>query len=101
MYSEEVLDSVNNAAKKSADLIPEPRACVRNALPQTFQQVAADFRHLAQVSAECVNNAAYDLRNCLDYLHDDGREIFNQRNKQLNARRNKLRNRSDYCVNHT
>ena len=99
MYSEEVLDSVHNAAEKSADLIPEPRARVRNALPQTFQQIAADFRHLAEVAAECVNNAGYDLRNRLDYLHDYGREIFNQRNKQLNARRNELGNRSDNSVN--
>ena len=99
MNSEEILDTVHNTAEKATNLIPLPRTRVGDTLPQTFQQIAADLCHIAEVAAECVNNALDDLRYCLDNLNNNGRQICYQRNEQLNSRLNKLRNCSYHRVN--
>ena len=86
-------------AEKAAYLIPQPCARVRDTQPQTFQQITADFSHIAEIAAERVNNSRDDLRYSLNYLNDYGREVFNQRNEQLNTRRDKLRDCSYHRVN--
>ena len=83
--AEEVLDAGHHIAEETRDLVPQPGARVADALPESLDQAGAHLGNLADGACEGTDDPRYDLGHRLDDLHDDGREVLNQSDKELDA----------------
>jgi hypothetical protein len=72
MNAEKVFDAVHNTAEEAADFVPQLRTRVRNALPQTLDEVSAHLCHLLDVAGERQDKTHHNLWHRLDDFHNDG-----------------------------
>ena len=98
MDTEEIADAVPDGGDPPGHLIPQPRCKLGNTAPQSLDDVAADFHDFIHQRAEGFHDTRNDLRHGLDDLHDDGGQVFNQGNEQLNACHDDLIDVSDQCI---